>query len=251
MRTSGRVGESGCEAEHLLLAAGEQAGDLAAPVGEDREALVRPGCAGPCRATCTERFSSTVSPGKMPRASGTRRTPSRARRNGAQRRDVVAVQEDLPERRVDEAGRDRAERGLARTVGAEERRDGAGLELQVDAVQDLDVAVAGDDVAQREDASRCGAGRARSGRVDGTVGRARRGGLDAVVELVLRDDTVVDGRLGVGDALVAPPFAFLAPAAFELALAGEGEDAVGFLGELDRAEAGEDGDEVDGRDRAR
>ena len=36
----GRVGEGGCEAEHLLLTAGEQAGDLAAPLVEDGEPVV-------------------------------------------------------------------------------------------------------------------------------------------------------------------------------------------------------------------
>ena len=36
----GRVGERGREAQHLLLAAGEQTGRLLAALGEDREALV-------------------------------------------------------------------------------------------------------------------------------------------------------------------------------------------------------------------
>ena len=35
-----RVGERGGEAQHLLLAAGEQAGHLLAPLRQDREALV-------------------------------------------------------------------------------------------------------------------------------------------------------------------------------------------------------------------
>ena len=78
-----RVGERGCEAQHLLLAAREQPGHLLAALAQDREALVGVLARSCSSRRSTVRFSSTVRPGKMPRASGTSRTPARARRNGS------------------------------------------------------------------------------------------------------------------------------------------------------------------------
>ena len=146
-----RVGERGREAEHLLLAAGEQAGDLLAPLREDREPRRRPCSRSSGSRSSTVRFSSTVRPGKMPRASGTRSTPSRARWYDGACGDVAAL-EHAPCRASASTtpGRDRAQRRLAGAVGAEQRDDLAGVEREVDAVEHLDVAVAGDDAVHRE-----------------------------------------------------------------------------------------------------
>ena len=73
---------------------------------------------------------------------------------------------------------------------------------------------------------------------------ALRGVLGVVVLLVFRDHAAVHLGLGRGDAGQARLLALLA----QLLLAGEGEDAVGLLGELDGTEAREDRHEVDGGD---
>ena len=168
-----RVGERGRQAQHLLLAAGEQAGDLLAPFGRG---------SGTARSACwrsvgsrrsTVRFSSTVRPGKMPRASGTRSRPSRAP-SERRRRAVMSrpSSSTVPSVGVDHAGGDRAERRLAGAVGAEQRDDRAAGELQVDAVEHLDVAVAGDDAVHRE--HRIGAAGDRARRSGGAARTPRR-----------------------------------------------------------------------------
>ena len=77
----------------------------------------------------------------------------------------------------------------------------------------------------------------------------RRGDYETVGlgvdELVLGHRALVRGRLGLGDALLAA----LLPLLREPLLTDERQDAVGFLGEVDRGEARQDRDEVHGREQ--
>ena len=199
-----RVGQRGREAQHLLLAAGQEAGDLLAPLARGSGTARRPAGAAAASRSSTVRFSSTVRPGKMPRASGTSSTPSRARRNGARVRDVVAV--EAARCRcvgVDEPGGDRAQRRLAGAVGAEQRDDRAALEREVDAVEHLDVAVAGDDAA---------GARTRASRRVGRARRRRSPRLRRVAAVSVRGARSCSGTTppcaaasAVGDARVAAP----------------------------------------------
>ena len=191
------------------------------------------------------RFSSTVRPGKMPRASGTSSTPSRARRNDRACGDVVPSRQTVPSVGSTTPGGDRAERRLAGAVGAEQRDDlarrrGAG---------------------RRRGAPRRRRTRRRSRRIASARHRvessapsvgARLGGVARrrcrVDALVLRHHAVVHRGLGRGDARLRAAFSrFFA----QLLLADEGEDAVGLLRELDGPEARQDRHEVDRREERR
>ena len=121
----------------------------------------------------------------------------------------------------------------------------AAVESQVDAVEDLDVAVAGDDAPHRERGVVGGLERDRVVTVD-------RGQLRAFRRLV----RCVWCRSCSG---TTPPCTSASAAAMrarrrllslpaQLLLAGEGEDAVGLLRELDGTEARQDRHEVDRRD---
>ena len=148
--TTGGSASAGCEAQHLLLAAREQPGHLLAALATGSGTARRRPCASCSSRRSTVRFSSTVRPGKMPRASGTSRTPARARRNGSVVGDLRALEVHRADRGLDDAGRDRAQRRLAGAVGAEQRGDLAPFDAQVDAVEHLGVAVARDHAAHRE-----------------------------------------------------------------------------------------------------
>ena len=114
-------------------------------------------------------------------------------------------------------------------------------------MQHLGVAVAGDDPAHRE---RWPSATSSSDSCDGPSLASRSASLDrscvgVAHELVLGDDAAVRLGLDRRDAREARLLTLLA----QLLLAGEGEDAVGLLGELDRAETREDRHEVDRRDQ--
>ncbi len=179
----------------------------------------------------------------MPRASGTRSTPSRARRN-----DSVSVM-SLPSRNTLPI------EASTMPAATEQRVDlpaplapSSAVTLprstrEVDAVEHLGVAVARDHPPHRERGLVGGLERDLS-TVDRGELRAFRRLFGAVVPLVLGDRAAVHLGLGRGDAGQARLLSLLA----QLLLAGEGEDAVGLLCELDGTEARQDRHEVDGRD---
>ena len=123
-----RVGERGRQAQHLLLAARQQAGDLLAPLRRGSGTARTPCSRSVGSRRSTVRFSSTVSPGKMPRASGTSSRPSRARWYDDACVMSCPSSTHGAERRVDESRGDRAQRRLAGAVRAEQRDHRAGLE---------------------------------------------------------------------------------------------------------------------------
>ena len=145
-------------------------------------------------------FSSTVSPGKIPRASGTRSSP-RARSERRLAGDVAAVELHVAERRLDHPGGDRAERRLPGAVRAEQGGDLPGVEAEVDAVEHLRVAVTRHDRSQHE----------RRAVEAFSVSRDRRRGQGAVDmdDLVVGDRARVRGRLGRRDAFPTPLFTLL------------------------------------------
>ena len=89
------------------------------------------------------RFSSTDRPGKMPRDSGVTSTPLRARQYGARFETSAPRDRDRPGPDGHDPRDRRTERGLAAAVRAEQRGDLTGAHPEVDAVEDLDLLVAG------------------------------------------------------------------------------------------------------------
>src|SRR5690606_41109954 len=67
--------------------------------------------------------------------------------------DRVAVEDDRPAARLQDAGDGADQRGLAGAVGADERDDLAGADLEADAVERLRVAVEHRQVADRQHVS--------------------------------------------------------------------------------------------------
>ena len=188
-------------------------------------------------------FSSTVSPGKIPRASGTRSRPLRARWYDGGVGDVDAVEHDGADRRRRRVPRrrstastsrrrwPRATRRPCRTRARVTRRGGPRRRRS----------------RRRRPSSRSVAPVERRRR---SVSRAASGiGAAAVCSyFVLGDRAVVGSSLGGGDARVAVLLALLP----ESLLADEREDAVGLLRELDGADPRQDRHEVDrGDERAR
>ena len=239
-----RVGERRREAQHLLLAAGEQAGDLLAPLLEDREPLV-----GACArsSSVAQQHGEVLLDGEAREDAAGLGDEEHAVARPAVRLgvgDVVALEEHRADGSVDEPGRDRAQRGLAGAVGAEQR---------------------GDACPRRVGGRRRGAPRRRRSRDDalhreGRVGDRLELAGDAARPLgvggsMRRARARARGRrrraASASAAAICGSDAASARCFVELLLAGEGEDAVGLLGELDRTEARQDRHEVDRRDRAR
>ena len=194
------------------------------------------------------RFSSTVRPGKMPRASGTRSTPARARRRNGSVSVISCAFEVAPCRRR----RRRCPAATAHSVDfPAPLAPSSAVTLprsscEVDAVQHLGVAVARDDAAHRRTRA-VGDVVVRQAEACARRRRRRSPGVGAMPCTSSCSGTT-------------PPWAAASAAAMrarrafsrflrELLLAGEREDAVGFLRELDRAETREDRDEVDRRDQ--
>ncbi len=238
----GRVGEGRREAQHLLLAAGEEAGDLLAPLREDREALV--GVAA--ELLVAEEHGQVLLHGEAGEDAPGLGHEEHAGASSPERLgvgDLLALEEHLADGGVDHAGGDRAEGGLAGAVGAEQRGHLAPVDAQVDAVEDLGVAVAGDHPSHGE-RGLVHVARARgSDRGSRRARRAFRRLLGVVMPLVLGDHAAVHLGLGRGDAGQA----CLLPLLAQLLLAGEGEDAVGLLRELDGTETRQDRHEEDRR----
>jgi hypothetical protein len=124
--------------QHLLLAAGQQAGALLQPLAQAREARsMSSTCASRpagCRNAPRRRLSAPIVPGTPggPRAPAPGRAARCARR---QRRRVRARPGGCRPDRAMQAGQ-RAHQGrLAGAVGAQQRDEFAGAHLQVDAVQ--------------------------------------------------------------------------------------------------------------------
>jgi len=138
------VREGGGEAEHLLLAAGQRPGVLAAPVGEDREPAVRP----LTQAGVAEREAQVLFDGEVGKDSSRLGHDQHASANPLvrwDRGDVLTGEQDSALVRDDQPGGDVAERRLPGSVGAEERHDRSFRHGDVDAVQDVDLAVAAHD----------------------------------------------------------------------------------------------------------
>src|SRR5205814_3648916 len=70
-------------------------------------------------------------------------------------RDVLAVEHDLPEARLEQSAQRAQHRRLARSVRPDDARDRAALDLEVDALQHIPAAVAADDAAQGQKAHAC------------------------------------------------------------------------------------------------
>ena len=145
----GRVGEHRRQAQHLLLPAGEQPGLLLSALGEDREALI-----GPLpQLLVAQRDGEVLLDGESRKDAagfgdeeGHRPVLGGTGRAG----DVIAGQLDDTHGGLEYADGDRAQRRLPSTVGSEKRGDLASFEPQVDAVENLSVSVARDDVRHRE-----------------------------------------------------------------------------------------------------
>ena len=86
----------------------------------------------------------------MPRPSGMRHTPARARRSEDQPVTRVAEEVDAHRTRRELTARDLQRRGLARAVRSEQREHLAGRDRDAHAVQHVDGAVGGADVEQLE-----------------------------------------------------------------------------------------------------
>ena len=227
----GRVGEGGGEAEHLLLAAGEEPGFLLAALGEDREPFV--GLVA--QFVGAEEDGEVLLDGEAGEdAAGfgdEQHSVAGAHVHGLSVVTSVPSRVTVPRVGSTSAGGDGAERGLAGSVGAEQRDDLARVEADVDAVEDFDVAVAGDDARVEHEGVR------RRWRAAAPL----RG---SAASAVLVDGLFVGGHeAGVGLGFGwrrSRGVAFLGAAFGEFLVAGEGEDAVGFLGEVDGPEAGQD-----------
>ena len=138
--------------EHLLLAARQRARELLAPLGqawEPREGAVEHVCAAACPAyVAMRRFSVTVRFGKTPRPSGHEAEASTRQRVGPGLADAHAVEQHLAGVGADLPARHLERGGLARAVGPEQRVHLTRRQHEVDAVEDVDGAVAGEDLAQ-------------------------------------------------------------------------------------------------------
>ena len=86
-----RLGQQRCERQHLLLTARQHAGRKLATLPQGGEALVDRFAL--LASSTRRRFSSTVSPAKMPRDSGASTRPSRERLYGGRRLDAPATVE--------------------------------------------------------------------------------------------------------------------------------------------------------------
>ena len=117
----------------------EGAGQVLVEIARDRS-TVAPIC----------RFSSTVMRGKMRRPSGDCEMPSRAISWVGMLGDVLAVEDDRAGAGARRAADGHHQGRLAGTVGADQGDDLALLDVDVDALEGLDLAVEGLDAADRE-----------------------------------------------------------------------------------------------------
>ena len=85
--------------------------------------------------------------GKMRRPSGAWAIPSRMISKVGSARDVAPVEHDPAARRARPAADRHQQRRFAGAVGADQRDDLAGADLEIDALQRLDIAVEGMDAA--------------------------------------------------------------------------------------------------------
>ena len=148
--------QDAADRQHLLLAAG-QLGALAARAAPSGSGTVRR-CArvsSPPGRTCggSSRFSSTVRLAKMPRSSGQNAMPGARDRSLVQRDQLVALVADRAGALADDAHDRLQRRGLAGAVAAEQRDHLAGSHLEVDAVQDVRLAVPGLQILDRRAAT--------------------------------------------------------------------------------------------------
>ena len=96
------------------------------------------------------RFSATVRLGNTARPSGTAHRPLRARRSGTGRRTSSPSNDDVPGGGGHAAARHFEQGGLPRPVGAEQRVDRSVGDVERHAVDDLDAAVGGVHVDERQ-----------------------------------------------------------------------------------------------------
>ena len=219
--------QRGCEAQHLLLATGEQPRELTPPFTEDRE----PGVGRVALRRGAEENLEVLlhrESREDPSCLGDEEDAGALAPVRRQARHVLTGHHHPPGSRRHQPGGDRAERRLARTVRAEQRDDLALGHRDVDAVEHLDLAVSGDDPLERQ----CSAGR--------DWRRHRRRRIRRL--LVLRDLAAVQRRLGDLDVLATLTLeALLAPLRPD-----HRQDPVRALREVDRAEPEQDRCEVAG-----
>src|SRR5215469_5982245 len=148
--------EGAADGAHLLLAAGEGAGELARPFAEDGEEIEHVGEAlgqlGPRRrgVRAQEQVLPHRHEGEEPPALGHLHDAAPDPIVGGDAREVLPGELDAPRARGERAGDHPEGRGLARGVGPDESEDLPLLHVEADAMERLEIAVEGVDALKRQ-----------------------------------------------------------------------------------------------------